>query len=146
MKKSTLIFCIALTTFSLTAFGYQQWNNSTIKQEATSRSKAVVFNNDFVNPLNTQADSDLFYKVDSWFIATITKEKLHNAKSIIDILPEKATKLRETYQNARVSILHDDQEITEIGESELLNPAQTKLLQSTDYSTNIRITSIGRKV
>jgi TonB family protein len=145
MKKSILIFCTVLVTFSLMAFGYMNRGNTVTAQEETSSTKTAIFNNDFLYPINPQADSDLFYKVDSRFIATITKEKLHNATSIIDILPEKATKSRESYQNARVSILGNDSETTELGESDVLNPAQLELLQSTDYSTNIRVTSIGRE-
>ena len=112
MKKSILIFCTVLTTFSFMAFGYVNWNK--------------------------QADLDLYYNVDSRFLTTITKENLHKAKSIIDILPEKATNSIVSYQSVQVDIID---KASEPGDGDVLNAAQLKLLQSADYSTNIYIRS-----
>lgn len=145
MKKSILIFCAVLTTLSLTAFGYVNWNNTIADQKETTCNNTAIFVNDLVKSINKQVVLDLVYNVESRFMTTITKEELHNAKSIIDILPEKATQSKEFYQNSRVSILHDDGDITEVGDSEVLNMAQLALLRSTDYSNNIRVTSICKK-
>ena len=135
MKKSILIFSALLIAFSLTAFGYMNWTNPTPVKEKISDIKTVD------KIVNTTTDLDLFYNVAPRFFATVTKEELHNAKSIIDILPKKATKAKSAYHNTRVTILNEHNEVTEIGQSELLNIDQIKLLQSTDYSTNIRIQS-----
>ena len=141
MKKSILIFCTVLTTFSLTAFGYMHWSNTVTDQKETSCSKTFFFDNVLVNTFTKQGDIDLFFDVDSRFGTTITKENLNKAKSIIDILPRKATQSIVTYYSARVSILDDNQETDqrETGNSEVLNDAQIKLLQATDYSTKIYI-------
>lgn len=116
MKKSILIICTILTTFSLMAFGYINWNH------------------------NKNNDLDLAYIVDSRFMTTITKEDLHNATSVLDIVPKKATGWwKVDFQTITIAILQDGNEITEIGEEKTLNAAQIKLLKSTDYSTNIYI-------
>ena len=93
----------------------------------------------FFNPLASRLLPTCFYNIDSRYIATITKEDLYKAKSIIDILPEKATKSITSFQAVKVSILDNDQETSEIGVDDVLTTAQIKLLQSTDYSTNIYI-------
>ena len=121
MKKYILVFCIVLTAIGLTAFGYVNRVDHTNYEDE---------------------NLELVYNVDSRFASTITKEKLNNAKTIHDILPRCGTQARENFQNSRVSILDDNNEITEVGESEILNKDQTHLLHSVDYSDNIRVTSI----
>ncbi len=121
MKKSILIFCTVLTTFSLMAFGYINWSN------------------------NKQVDLDLVYNVDSRFMATITKEDLHKATSVLDIVPKEAEGWwKVSFQTVTVAVLQDDDEIREIGDDKELNAAQIKLLQSTDYSTNFYIKARGK--
>lgn len=146
MKKSILIICAGLITFSIAAYGYiNRANTETVSEKPACRQAAVAVN-DFLNPINLiQPKLDLVYKVDSRFATRITKEKLHKATSIIDILPEEATQSREAYQYSTVSILHNDGETTEVGQSEVLNTAQLQLLQSVDYSNNIRVTSICKR-
>lgn len=143
MKKSILIICAALITLSLTAFSYMNWNNSEKAQGeiSYSESETVAFANNLFNTLYKQADFDLFYNVESRFMTTITKEDLHKAKSIIDILPGQATDLVESYQVSEVVILHDDANVREKGKSDVLNTAQLKLLQSADYSTDFYISA-----
>jgi len=121
MKKSIIIFCAALTTISLTAFGYINWSD------------------------NKQADLDLVYNVDSRFMTTITKEDLHKATSVLDIVPKKAEAWwKVSFQTVTVAVLQDGDEILEIGDSKELNAAQIMLLQSTDYSTNFYIKARGK--
>ncbi len=121
MKKNILIFCAVLTTFSLMAFGYINWSN------------------------NKQVDLDLVYNVDSRFMTTITKEDLHKATSVLDIVPKKAEGWWEvSFQTVTVAVLQDGDEISVIGDDKVLNAAQIKLLQSTDYSTNFYIKARGK--
>ena len=116
-----------------------------VENQAGSEFASTVSEQVLWNPEHPLSNVDLVYHVDHRYMTTVTKEVLHNAKSIVDILPEKAIKSVETYQNARVSILHDELETTEKGNGDLLNDAQKKLLLTTDYSSNIRITSILQK-
>jgi hypothetical protein len=138
MKKDILIICTVFTIFSLTACGQTQ-NEMPANQTGTAAAKTVAFENTFLNAVDKQLNPNFYYNVQSRFNATISKEKLQNAKSIIDILPKEATELMEMYQNVTVTILHNDGEISKIGKNEVLNNAQINLLQSTDYSTSFYI-------
>ena len=148
MKKSLLIFCTILISFSLTAFAYINWNNTKTDQERASLTRTSGFENYLVTADNTKGDLDLFYRVrNRW--STMTKEDLSNASSIHDILSTEATKNRVSFKNVTVSVLHNDKDVRDIekramGQSEVLNAAQINLLHSIDYSTNIRITALSR--
>ncbi len=120
MKKNIFIFCTAIIALSLTAFSYLNWNDK-------------------------KADLDLVYNVDSRFVATITKENLHKAKSVVDIVPKTAEWSKISFLNMTVSVLQGDDEIRELGDNEILNAAQTKLLQSIDYSTNFYLKGRGKR-
>ena len=123
MKKSIIIFCTVLTTFCLMAFGYMNLSNTVTDQK------------DF-----NQADPDLIYKVDSRFMTTITKEDLHKATSVLDIVPKEAEGWwKVSFQTVTVAVLQDGDEIRAMGNDKVLNAAQIMLLQSTDYSTNFYI-------
>lgn len=145
MKKGILFLGAALAALCIAAICYQNWCHSASNQGETSLSAAVASDGVLIGSIGEGTGPDLFYGIDNRYVTSITKEKLHNAKSIIDILPTKATQSRESYQNARVSILYNDTETTEVGNGEVLNAAQLELLQSTDYSNNISVSSIGSK-
>lgn len=136
MKKSILIIC-SVIIFSVSAFAYMSWEDRRPVQEI-SCSKTVIFDSNY-SDLFTPIKLDLVYKVEPRFMTRVTKERLNNATTIIDILPKEATKRMETYQNVVVSILQDNGEVKEIGVNETLNEAQLELLQSADYSTNFYI-------
>jgi hypothetical protein len=127
MKKNLLIFTTVLITFSLMAFGYLSWSNTA----------------------NNPADEDLFYNVKNRW-STITKEDLSKKKSIRDMINDEGQYTREEFRNVRVSILHNDKDVrdiktSEVGQSAEFNSAQLEILQSIDYSTNIRITALNKR-
>lgn len=140
MKKSTLIISTVLLAMGLMAFGFSNWDGTNTGLEIQKCIKEVETTSELANLKKENEKLDLLYDVDSRFIATITKKDLHNAQSIIDILPENATVASAKYKYARVSILEDVTETeSEQGLNEILNDAQKKLLQTVDYSTNIYI-------
>jgi hypothetical protein len=139
MKKSILIFGIILTSFSLMAFAVINWNVSSKDHKETTQSKLIAYEYDFLSFFDESADLDLVYNVGSRFANTISKERLHNAKSIIDIFPNHTPLIVESYDLVIVSLLEEDQQLNELGKSKNLNKAQKDLLQSTDYSNNIII-------
>jgi len=139
MKKSILIFCTVLTTLSLTAYGFKNWSKTGTDQEETSCNRSDIPEYDIPNPNEKQTEPDFFYDVDSRFASTITKDNLHNAKSIIDIIPKEATKGIKSFQNVKVAVLPEGEERIEMGDSDVLNPAQLNLLKSSEYSTNFYI-------
>lgn len=143
MKKNILILSALITTFSLMAFSFMNWGAKEVKLEPLSCNKMARVDYDFVNYSYLQIKPDFVYKVDNRFMTTISKEKLDKATSIIDILPKEETQTKEGYKNVRVALVgKNDKATTEImGDNERLNPAQIELLQSTDCTSNIRITS-----
>jgi hypothetical protein len=144
MKKIILTLTALLTIFSLTAFAYLNWGNSVNAQTAQLASDQIVDSGfDLTKIIGQEAGFELLYKVDSRFLATVTKEKLLQAKSIADILPEEATQDIVSYFATEVSVLEKDRESDHLekGNSETLNEAQVKLLQSADYSNNIFISA-----
>ena len=141
MKKSAIMFCTVLTSFSLMAFGYMNWSNPKVCNNETSCIKKVDSDDDLAISCYKQKDLDLVYQVSSRFTNLITEENLHNAKSIIDILPIKATRSVENYSNVTVAVIHNEGELIKTSKDEILNPAQLKLLQTTDCTSNIHITA-----
>ena len=146
MKKSILIVCAVIATFSLTAFGYMNWSNNITGREVQSHN---VTNNpefNFLNLINKPAEPDFFYDVDSRFIKTITKADLHNAKSINDIFSENETMGIESFRDVNIVILPREKEKFEKGNGDELNSSQLNLLKSTDYSTDICIEAFCKKM
>lgn len=143
MKKSLVIFCSAVVVLSLTAFGYKNWNEAALGKKEARCSKTAVFDNTPLCATNEKPDIDLVYKVDSRYGNTITKEDLNKAKSIIDILPKRATERIVNYYSMNVSVLNGEQapDQGERGMSELLTDAQIEVLKTVDYTTNIYVGS-----
>ena len=138
MKKSILIFCIALTTMSLMAFGFINWNDPEKDLVETSVIKVGAFDKQFIND---KARPDFFYDVDSRYRGTISKEDLDKVSSMADFLPKEQIKSIVSFHSVTIIFIDDNYEsiISEAGESGVFNAAQLKLLQSAAYSTNILI-------
>ncbi|MFK7972432.1 MAG: energy transducer TonB [Bacteroidia bacterium] len=139
MKKSILILSAVLTLFSLTAFGYMSWDKTEAVPKAITCSNSMA-----VAPVVSlvpykKAAPDLLYKIDSRFLATITREDLLHATSIIDILPEQESRKLNQYANVKVTVMSKGLEFSKAGHNEMLTEDQLKLLESTDYSTNFYI-------
>lgn len=139
MKKRILISAIAAATLGLTAFTYINWNKPVKAETELPFCTKDNYKNFPLDKVQIPDEPRIFYHVDSRYGTTITKEKLSNAKSVIDIVPTKADWSSFPIQTVKVSVLHGDTENSETGNSRALNPAQRKLLQSTDYSGNFRI-------
>ncbi|MDF1695295.1 MAG: hypothetical protein P1U56_05660 [Saprospiraceae bacterium] len=127
--KKYIIFICTIFAFYLLAFTYT-------KNTASKKSATITHCN--AHPANP---IDLVYKVDSRFTNRITKEKLHQAKTIIDILPEKATHSRSNYHNVEISVLNGNCNSSISGKDENLNEKQIDLLSKLDYSSNILVKS-----
>ena len=143
MKKNILIICAVLATFSFMAFSYINRSIAETSQEEATCSNSVDVDTDFLNTFFNKADVDLSYDVGSRYMRTVTKEDLHKAKSILDIVPEDPKVLIESYYSVTVNILDDNYNtvISETGDGPKLTAAQIKLLRSVDYSTDIMIRS-----
>ena len=126
MKKKIFILCVVLASLSIVTFGYMNQN-----------------------PMECKPEPDFFHGVDSRFNTTITKEELHNAKSIRDILPARAFNNVVSYETVRVSTVYTDPESYSVvyadpaksaeGSTYELNAEQLSIIRSASYSTNLCI-------
>lgn len=139
MNKSILILGTVIIVSSVTAFGFMSERPTETTPVPTPTSEWLEFQNDYKSTMPPYNGSDFVYKVESRFNATITKEDLHSAKTIIDILPDDATTTLSDYQTVKVVLLGDGNETAEAGIDEVLNTAQLSLLQTADYSTDFYI-------
>ena len=125
MKKSTAIIGLIIA-ISISAFGFVKWSDSHIS-------------NGEISGLIRQAAPEFIYDIDCKYGTSITREKLHQAKSVQDILPQKADWSTYPIHTLHVTLLHDSTETSELGENLVLTQAQTQLLRSTDYSDSFRL-------
>ena len=143
MKKSIFIICILLTSLWATVYSQDSQEKNEKTKAALSCYQSTAFNYGVISNIGKQTMDipNIFYSVAPRFRHTVTKENLHRAKSIIDILPSEATQSIESYQSVKVSIIDNDHEIGtgEYGEGDKLNKAQLALLQSVNYSNHIFI-------
>jgi len=138
MKKSILIFCIAITTLSLMAFGFINWNDPATDLAETTSSEVSAFDQLVIND---KARPDFFYDVDSRYGGTITKEDLDKVRLMADFIPKEQMESIVSFHSVTIIFIDDNYEsiISEAGESGVFNAAQVKLLQSAAYSTNILV-------
>jgi hypothetical protein len=118
MKKRIIFFCVALSTLSFMAFAWVSWSQ-----------------------IDKEDNIDFFYNVDSRYGTSITKENLQKAKSIVDIVPKERNWGSFPIHTVKVTIFHDNTEISEIGYDPVLNEAQLQLLHSIDYSDSFSLTA-----
>ncbi|KAA3628462.1 MAG: hypothetical protein DWQ02_19295 [Bacteroidetes bacterium] len=139
MRKSFLIIATVVITFCLTAFGFIYHDNPEPVQRALSCNKTVE-NNHFENIISDHAEPEFSLDVGPRFITRITKAQLSQAKQIVDLVPEKATRGIESFWSTRIVFrTHEADAEFEKGDGNELNAAQLTLLQSADYSTNFCI-------
>jgi hypothetical protein len=120
MKKSSLIVCTALITFSFSFFSCGNIN-------ATEKETLEITSNE---PPNFK------YDVDSRFIANISKEDIRKAKTIIDLIPEDAGWDNFDFKEVTIRVMPDEKNNYVKGDSKVLSFKQIQLLKTIDYSTN----------
>ena len=132
MKNIILITCAVVATFTLTAFTYSNWNGSPTN-EACSQSTKVT------------APPTFFYNLSPRAKNTITKERMHNAKTISDLIPDyseqenlknNVTSVRDVKIRIEEENVPDTKHRSEKGNENRLSKEQLKLLKATNYSTN----------
>jgi len=139
MKKGILIFGGALMVFSLTAFSFIKWNSSTITTDEVLIKVVEESDFDFKVLFNNEVKPGFHYDVASRFNTTITKEKLFNAKSIIDLVPIEATAGLDSFREVKIVLHSKCKNKYEEGVNDKLNSRQIKLLHSMNYSTSFNI-------
>ncbi len=145
MKKNLFILCAALMAFGITTFGYVNWNKTDASHQEVACVKTAYAEQVSTNVFRIQADIDIVYNVDSRFNATITKDDLHRAKTVVDIVPTSAEWDKVSFLDMRVAFLHNGGETAAMGDNEVLNADQIKLLKSIDYSSNFYLRGKGKR-
>jgi len=141
MKKSFVILSILIITFILTAFGYYNIGETSPIPIKFEKKEKVFLKNDFRKAVMEDIDPDFYLKVGSRFNTVISKNELHHAKSIIDILPKKATQNKANFNSVSIGILEKDNELVKYGNNEQLSSDQLSLLKTAEYSTNFYVIS-----
>lgn len=139
MKKSKLIFSAVIIALSLAALGLFAWSNSDSTQCATANDNPVALAKAVISGQSIKSAPELFYNIDSRYGTSISKEKLHKAKSVRDILPKEADWSKYPVHTLHVTLLQDYKETTETGDNLVLNKAQAELLRSMDYSESFHL-------
>lgn len=141
MKRNMIMNCSILLSLSLATFGCSSINDSATGQVETSSTKIATFSQQVVAENEDRIIPKFAYDVDSRFMATLTKEDLHKARSVEDLFPRQQAEAIASYYSVWITVLDDYRETdqTAAGVSEVLNPEMIKLLQAVDYSTNILV-------
>ncbi len=142
MKKSILIVGTLVVGLSLMAFSFLSRNKAEVVFAADTIKPAPLYEYNLADIVGSMKNSDLVYKVGSRYNHTISKVDLHRAKSITDVLPKQEFESKGFYRKATISVFENDVKMTELGEEALFTEAQIKLLQSTDYSSNVQVSAL----
>jgi len=111
-----------------------------------SNSDSVYVANYVTVKSNNVEFDDFVFDVNSRYMTTITKDRLFNASSVLDIVPEDANWSDIPFETVVIGVLKGNDEIREMGNTKELNDAQIKLLKSTNYSTDFYIKARGRNL
>lgn len=141
MKKPILIFPAISIALSFMAFGFINWNPAEEEAMEITCANPLVSENYLEELLDTYSMPEFSIDVGPRFITRITKENLSEAKSLVDLVPKKATRGVETFWGTRIVFLTPNgEEITfEKGDGNKLNAAQIHLLESAEYSSSFCI-------
>lgn len=141
MKKSILIVWAVITTFSLTAFCFINWNHEnklclTLPSYGTTNQANTMIGTAIGNMIDINFD----YAVGTRY-APITKGEVDRATSVIDFLPADHVPQIVSFNEVSVFIMDHEKlsETLETGNGATLTSAQLGLLKSCDYSTNFLI-------
>ncbi len=136
MKRNVIIGSIIILTLGLLSFGWMNSTDSAPDSEAVQTQQIPSFDAGLSHLFNRPSNPDFFFAVGSRFMATVTKEKLHNSTSISQIIPSEADWTKYPIQFVKVTIFENENEKSEPGHNLELNEAQIKMLKSIDYSDN----------
>ena len=139
MKKRITNTSVLVALVSITIGCTGQPGSTAVGDVPVTQAAAVPFHTG-LSYLN-EAPTEIAFDVDNRFILTVTKEKLHAAKTIYDIVPGDPKVEVVSYSSVSIRTYVDEQQtdIVEIGDRPELTPAQRELLRSLDYSSNFLI-------
>lgn len=138
MKRSILIFSVAVAIISITCFGLMNKNNSATAQETVAPRNPVVFNTGLSEMFGETAEINFLYDFGPRFELTVTKKELAEIKSMKDLYHEESI---ITYRAVTITIVENERLTSKraSGANEFLNKTQIEFLKSFEYSTNFQI-------
>jgi len=142
MKKHILITVTLVTALGLTAFRYGIYEliypnvaiqnaDSSLKDNHGKLYAGIPF---IYSPFD-----DFVLEIDSRFDATISREKLLSAASVVDIVPEEANWASYSIKQTKVTVYRDSAETSATGDGALLNDGHVQLLRTVEYASNFSI-------
>jgi hypothetical protein len=135
MRYITFIACTFFIAFSLTAFINSNWND-------TKTNNVCSAPNELIDP------PTFFYDLSSGNKNIVTKERMHNAKTVADLFPDfqmqedvknKSSVLRDVKISVGAPHGHCSMGSFTIEDGNSFTDEHVKLLQSADYGTNFNL-------
>lgn len=151
MKNRIIIFCFLLITLSLTAFGITNWENLKTKTTEKKEIAPSTTCNKKEKPTATMVGPkiytfpDFIYDIGSLF-EPYTIAKIKNATTIKDFINEEDFNEIVTLKFVEIILINNQTKVKEIGYSTKLTKPQLKLLQSLEYSANVKINVAYTKI
>ncbi len=138
MKKQHIIFSLVIAACSIAAFGFINQKGDEVFADQLP-CKTTQQCSEFVSI--EKPDFDFAYIVEPRFYATVSMEELKEAKSILEIMPERDGDNILSYHNIQISTFLEDRnkEQVELGKDEFLTAGQRKLIEAMDYSSSFFI-------
>lgn len=140
MKKNSLFFCTVLIALSLTACAYSNKEANEADQPEAMVSQDLASNTEVPIIIKDRISSDFIFDVAPRFNG-IKKTDLDKAKSFSEFIADEHANRIVEYYALNVIVLDGDKktDLRENGTGGDLNEAQIKLLQASDYGTNVLI-------
>ena len=140
MKKNIIIVSTVLLGLSLTILGCINGNDANTAMAETSNMEPVATEKQMAVNTNEKNVTPFFFSIGTRF-NSFKKSELDKVRSFDDFIGEEHAGRIVSYKSLSVILLDDNKQTDtkETGTSGILSPAQLKLLQSSDYSTNLLI-------
>lgn len=144
MKKSVILIFTVITTLCLAALGYANWSDSEAQQAEINIDESIE-NLKYFEYQNQQGSNfEFYYGVAPRFLATITKDKLLQSKTLVDLVPKGATTGIDSFRDVNIGFVPRDNNKLATGDNGRLNQKQLTLLLQADYSTNFYVEAFAK--
>ena len=142
MKKSILIFSVVILALLSIVISIMYLSDAQLKTLEISESENMAMSNSELDKITNRIFADFIYDVGPRF-NPIKKSKLETIKSFNDLLDEEHAQRIIDYQSVSVVVIINDEksEVHETSNSGEFTEAQIKLMQSSNYSTNLLISA-----
>ena len=145
MKKSILVSVAFITTLGLVAMNFlsRPIDNHVGCQAAP---QTVLATTHFVPfPFSSNTEINLGLNVNSRYVASITKDEIYNAQTIVDLVPAASNWANYSFEDVTITAIIGTEEVKIKGEGSDITHSQRSLLQSLSFADEFYINAKGRK-